>query len=81
MNFNNNQRRLYLVALGLLVVAIALACTWSLWGQRAARTSQSAPLPEITAAPTVPPAQIPATPAASAAAEETAARGSVRTVV
>ena len=33
MSFSGNQRRVYLLALTLLIVAVALACTWSLWGK------------------------------------------------
>jgi len=39
MNFTGNQRKIYLLALALLIAAIALACTWSLWR----RPSESAP--------------------------------------
>ena len=31
MNLSGNQRRMYLLALALMVLAIALACAWSLW--------------------------------------------------
>ena len=31
MNLSGNQRRVYLLALGLLVLAVALVCVWSLW--------------------------------------------------
>lgn len=31
MKFTGNQRRMYLLALALLIVAIVLACAWSLW--------------------------------------------------
>ena len=31
MKFSGNQRSVYLLALALLILAIALACTWSLW--------------------------------------------------
>ena len=31
MNLSGNQRRVYLLALGLLILAIALVCAWSLW--------------------------------------------------
>ena len=33
MKFSGNQRRVYLLALALLVIAVALASTWSLWGK------------------------------------------------
>lgn len=48
MNFTGNQRKMYLLALALLIVAIALACTWSLW-----RKSSSAPSGEASPEPTV----------------------------
>ena len=38
MNLSNNQRRIYLMALALLVASIALACTWSLWSRPAGYT-------------------------------------------
>ena len=31
MKFSGNQRRIYQLALGLLILAIALVCAWSLW--------------------------------------------------
>ena len=31
MNLSGNQRRMYLLALALMVIAVALACAWSLW--------------------------------------------------
>ena len=31
MKLSGNQRRMYLLALVLMVIAVALACTWSLW--------------------------------------------------
>ena len=35
MNISGNQRKVYLLALALLVIAVALASTWSLWGKPA----------------------------------------------
>lgn len=81
MNFTNHQRRLYLLALALLAVAIALACTWNLWQRTAARTSQPAPLPEITPPPVPEPAAIPEETAVPDAGSESASRNSVNTVV
>lgn len=55
MKFTGNQRRMYLLALALLIVAIALACTWSLWQgspEPGAQENRSAPLP--TSAPAEP---------------------------
>lgn len=45
MNFSGNQRRIYLLALALLVIAVALASTWSLWGKSAGgpETPEAAP--------------------------------------
>ena len=40
MNISGNQRRIYLLALAFLIIAIALACTWSLW-RRPADTAAS----------------------------------------
>ena len=40
MNLSGNQRRIYLLALAFLIIAIALACTWSLW-RRPADTAAS----------------------------------------
>lgn len=63
MKFTQNQRKMYLLALALLIVAIALLCGWSLWGR---------PSGESTAAPgqsrTVSPAGTPS-PASETAAE------------
>jgi len=53
MKFTGNQRKLYLLALTLLVVAIALACTWTLWEEPSGETS----LPGGT--PTVAPSEAP----------------------
>ena len=43
MNFSQNQRRMYWMALALLLAAIVLVCAWSLW--RHGADSVSAPLP------------------------------------
>ena len=62
MNLSGNQRRIYLLALALLIIAVALACTWSLWGRPAGTAAQDglcAPAgeaepsaaPEVTGAP------------------------------
>ena len=57
MNLSGNQRRIYLLALALLIVAIGLACTWTLWGRptgaapSAAGTEPAAPEAEPSAAP------------------------------
>ena len=31
MKFTGKERKMYILALGLLVAAIALACTWTMW--------------------------------------------------
>lgn len=48
MNFTENQRKKYLLAIALLIVAIALACAWALWQ----KPSEEAPGVQITPAPT-----------------------------
>lgn len=47
MKFTPNQRKVYLLALALLIAAIALACTWSLWP----KDSESAPESQPTVQP------------------------------
>lgn len=42
MNLSGNQRRVYLLALALLLLAVALVCAWSLWPKSAATGMQSA---------------------------------------
>jgi len=60
MNLSGNQRRVYLLALGLLVLAVALVCAWSLWlrpagtaapAQPDARGAEPSAQPETTAEP------------------------------
>lgn len=46
MSLSGNQRRMYLLALALLIIAIALACTWSLWGRPAESASAPAATPQ-----------------------------------
>ena len=41
MKFSGNQRRVYLLALALLVIAVALASTWTLWGRTAAGNEEA----------------------------------------
>ena len=48
MKFSGNQRRVYLLALALLVIAVALASTWSLWGKPAGESTA----PETATTPT-----------------------------
>ena len=46
MKFTQNQRKVYLLALTLLIAAIALACTWSLWQPPEAKVAPKAsPVP------------------------------------
>lgn len=42
MNISGNQRRIYLLALGLLILAIALVCAWSLWLKPAGTAGEEA---------------------------------------
>ena len=53
MNLTGNQRKMYLLALALLIVAIALACAWALWRRpTAAPRSGATPAPEPSVTPT-----------------------------
>ena len=56
MNFTESQRKRYLMAIALLILAIVLACAWSLWRTRprteAVPEITAAPEPALTAAPT-----------------------------
>ena len=86
MNFTGNQRKLYLLALALLVIAIALACTWSLWRKPAADTSgrsvqPTGAVPESTFFPYETPSASPADSAASANVESVRRAGTVDTIV
>lgn len=63
MKFTQNQRKVYLLALALLIVAIALACTWSLWQrspkeQPAVRTTPEPVQPTQNAEPSATPRTI-----------------------
>ncbi|MBR2699036.1 MAG: GerMN domain-containing protein [Clostridia bacterium] len=69
MNISQNQRKVYYLALALILVAIALISTWSLWLKPADSASLAAPTP--TAAAQVTPTPM-ATPTAEAATEATA---------
>ena len=55
MRFTGKERKMYVLALGLLVAAIALACTWTMWSRPASQTSQDTqtptPAPSETPAP------------------------------
>ena len=56
MNFTESQRKRYLMAIALLILAIVLACAWSLWRTRpraeVTPETTAAPEPALTAAPT-----------------------------
>ena len=70
MHISQNQRKVYLLALALMVTALALACAWALW-HTPADVVQS---PPVTAAPTAEPLPSATAPASDAAVspEETA---------
>lgn len=48
MKFTQNQRKVYLLALALLIAAIALACTWSLWQKPSNEQALEQPSPAPT---------------------------------
>ena len=93
MKFTGKERKMYVLALVLLVAAVALACTWTLWERPSSQTSQSAetptPAPSETPAPEATPALEGAeTPEGSAepdvspeATAQSAEAGTVNTVV
>ena len=93
MKFTGKERKMYVLALALLVAAIALACTWTMWDRPSSQTSQSAetptPAPSETPAPEATPALEDAeTPEGSAepdvspeATAQSAEAGTVNTVV
>lgn len=91
MKFTGNQRKLYLLALALLVVAIALACTWTLWERPSSETVSPTAMPteapgEAPSATPAPESILPettASPDAAAAAESagTAGAQTINTVV
>ena len=54
MNISGNQRRMYLLALALLIVAIALACAWTLWLKPADPASSSGQAPAAAEPSTAP---------------------------
>ena len=70
MHISQNQRKVYLLALALMVTALALACAWAIW-HTPADVVQS---PPVTAAPTAEPLPSATAPASDAAVspEETA---------
>ena len=58
MKFNVNQRRMYLLALGLLILAIVLACSWLLLRGDDGEQIQYSPSP-VPAAQTAEPSAAP----------------------
>ena len=53
MKITGSQRKLYLLALALLMIAVALVCAWTLWGgMEAGSQALVTPSPEIAPAPT-----------------------------
>ena len=60
MNLSGNQRRIYLLALALLIAAIALVCAWTLW-RRPANSAYFAVRPGamLKAEPSAPPEPVP----------------------
>ncbi len=93
MKFTGKERKMYVLALALLVAAIALACTWTMWDRPSSQTSQSAETPTPTPSETPAPEATPAlegaeTPEGSAepdvspeATAQSAEAGTVNTVV
>ena len=78
MKITGSQRNMYLLALALLIVAVALACAWTFWGgQEAASDAVVSPTP-------APEASLSPTPSASAGVETGAAqqggKGAAQTV-
>ncbi len=45
MNLSGNQRKVYLLALGMLVLTVALVCAWSLWLRPAPTAAPAEPAP------------------------------------
>lgn len=78
MKFTQNQRKVYLLALALLIAAIALACTWSLWQKPGAEVPiQASPVPTNhaqTAEPSATPRIIDEAASAGVEAEKKAAQ-------
>lgn len=68
MKMTGSQRSLYLLALILLLIAVALACAWTFWGgERAASDAVVTPAPSASEAPS------PSAPVVPVPAEESAA--------
>jgi len=71
MNFTGNQRRMYLLALAILLAAILLACGWALWPQGDEQTPGVQPSPTIYLQPQPSVTPAPGSEAASAVAVPT----------
>ena len=73
MKFTGKERKMYILALGLLVAAIALACTWTMWERPSSQTSLSAETPapsETPAAEETPQSEATPAPEGTAVPEE-----------
>ena len=54
MKMTSSQRNLYLLALALLVIAVALVCAWTVWGGREAASDaivSPSPAAQVTPVP------------------------------
>lgn len=79
MKMTGSQRSLYLLALILLLIAVALACAWTFWGgERAASDAVVTPAPSASDAPS-PSAAILPTPTQQSAATNADASGAEST--
>lgn len=86
MKFTQNQRKVYLLALALLIAAIALACTWSLWQkpsqkQSADRATPAPAQPAMTAEPSATPQTVDEAASADASSQEKPKAQKASTVV
>ena len=73
MKFTDNQRKVYLLALGLLILAIVLACVWAIWLRPSAPEPGSGlptPQPSATWSPTAAPHTVDEAASAEASAEK-----------
>ena len=69
MSFTENQRKGYLLAIALMVIAIALVCGWMLRPDRETESAFIAPTAEVTASPAPEPSASPTDEASSANAQ------------
>ena len=79
MQFSQNQRKIYALALAVLAMAIALGCAWSLWPRPAATRVEE--LPSTTPAPTAAPTAAPAVQTEAAAPTSSGAAKKASTIV